>query len=272
MSCSPKASASCTGGTAGTSVYYSVSVTNYAVTIRGDHDESFHKEGGPQPVPLEDIPVTRVSNNTDVLTPRFGDTFVDPSAANAQDPFTGIYRYWFGFTGEAIGFSANPTVAWNLRGANSSAWNHETHWVDFAPMDLAALSDNPSQRVVTLRLTDPGGISADATYTLRIHHPYEKWHKIGELNDVGDQVADLSPESPGVAYAHGSIHCTWNNPGPFWKLLSVAITVGSADIGGSLWKYFFKAAGIGATDLGPKPDGGIGQGRSFPGTRQATRP
>ncbi len=258
VSCSPTAQGGMNYGSA--VVTYRAEVTPYALSIHSDRDESFHKAPGGLPE----------SNLNDVLTPRWGDTWIDPSASGAQDPFTGIYRYWFGFTGEAIGFGSGFTPSWDLWGTTSSAWNQETQWVDFMPLDLAALSDNPIQRVVTLSATDSNGVSATATCTLRIHHPYEGWHKIGELSDMTDQVGDLMPEAPGVAFAHGTIHCTWNNPGPFWKLLSVVTTVGSADVSGSLWKYFFKAAQIGLADLGPKPDGGSASFDNCWGTSEST--
>ena len=227
--------------------------------------------------------MTRVSNSTGVLTPRIGDTWVNPVDFVREGDFDDPDRFnhYFNaitFTRELIGGWIDPYHEWNVDGTSFTdsfllkRVSVSKQW-DFSPEEFADLSDKTGgeTKFVTLRVTDVNtGIVANATYTIRLHHPYEKWRKIGDLADIAEDVVDLRPEQPGVAYAHGSIHCTWNIPDPMWKLLSVAVTVGSSDIRESLWKYFFRAAGIGLSDLGPKPDGGSAVFDSCWGTAEST--
>ena len=249
VTASPSASGQINAG-----VSYAASVAPYAVTIRSDRDESFHKgANGPE------------SNNTDILTPRFGDTWIDPSNytdGSLDDP-VGYYTTP-SFTRELIGPWTNPLHEWDVYGkafrdATFDEWVSVSNKIRYAPDDFARLSDKAGgdPKVVTLKVTDNGGsgISVNATYTLRVHHPYENWR----INPNPGLTVTIAPLAASDLIVTGSRKystlaadciCKWSRPSAFWDYATWATKVGGTQLRDSLWKAFFKVAEILLSDMG----------------------
>ena len=248
------------------SVWYSAKVTDYAVTIWSDRDESFHREGGTTVPPNAPVPVTRVSNDTNVLTPRFGDTWVDPNTRLIETSLEGDKPYYTSaptFLASLVGPWQNPFYEWDVDGTVFSG-NYTTVsklWKIYEPKLKEMGSDGSLTKLVKLKVTDATGISADATYTLRLHNPYDNWVKNRSLLPIFEAVQSFTIDSPGYAQSGGGIGCHWYEGGAEWAVMrdvaNALEPIGSGLLQNPIYAAGFSAAMIFLADAAPRPDHGI---------------
>lgn len=260
VTASPSAS-----GTIGISVVYSAAIITKLVTINSSVDESFHKGSNGQPV-------TDLSN---VATPRWGDTWVDPSSWQYDQSGNVIYVVSPTFTEERIGVWNAPTHRWTTSQAVVNSWNDDLFfsWTSIPPEwhispDALAQMGTGAPLVITvnLTLTDHGGgmdgQSATAVYNLIIHNPYENWVPYGIQGLLTSQtVQNFTIASPGYSRSTGTIQCTWYNGGAEWGVMQPIqaglVSISATVFANPIYKAGFLAAAIGLSDLGPKPDNGV---------------
>ena len=243
VTCSPVAS-----GALGCGVQYSAVITAKALTINSSVDITYHK--GPDGLP--------VSNSTSVLSPKYGDTWVNP------------YNAWYfvnpTFTSDPVGmWSNNLYHAWNAAGEpftdsllstytsiTPTTWN-----LTAAQLTQMGIS-GPVTYEVDLTLTDngQGGISVPAVYYMRAHNPYDDWINTGTLPDIYEGVT-INIAKPGSCTRGTGIACTWTEDDIWWSALSSANTlltpVLSSVCENPLYDGLFAAAGIGLTQVLPLP-------------------
>lgn len=244
------------------SVRYSASVTNYAVSVSSYLDTTY-KKGASGPV----------SNLGEVLTPREGDTWVDPNSVryfNIDSVIFSVYDVAIGFRRELIGPWVNPYHAWNVDPtAYTDDLLHEYEAVygawEITPTQLADMGKNgPLIKKIRLTVTDDGGngLSETATYDMRIHNKYDNWRTVGTLPSIWEVVDNFTVNNnpPHASYPSG-VPCSWTSQNVWWTAMQAAATqfaaVTSGAIANPIFSAGFGALGIGIDQLGPKPYSGI---------------
>ena len=252
--CSPTAS-----GQIGCGVTYTAGVTNIQGEITSSIDTSYFKgsNGLPQ--------ANNAQNGIKLqLSPRYGDTFVDPSSGITQSPLLPPYEYLVipQFNAVVQGFAQNPYHSWTTE---AGSWSDEP-WVQYTYINpqyvistslLNNMGIGPYETNVSLSVTDQngGGASLSLLYKLRIHNLYDTWTVKQQLppNSVDMQ---LTTPTPHVAKGGGTIACQWVEPGPEWSYMtgqmSSLLSVASAACTNPYFAAGFAAAGIGIATLGPK--------------------
>ena len=260
VTCTPSTSSDLSCG-----VTYSAVVTTKALTIDSSVDVSYHKGSDGTPV----------SNLTNVATPRFGDTWVNPN--------NGIYQYNQDTGNVLIGYANAPTFTCQPIGYWSTNLNHvwnangeaftdtlfstytsitPTTWM-VTPTELESMATGgPQTYTVNLTLTDngQGGTSASAMYYLRVHNEYDNCQNIGTLSDFFVDQVLTSIATPGYATQGEGIPCTWTEDDTLWSFLSAAdnqlTPVLSSIFENPLYDGFFAVLGIGLQQILPQLSNG----------------
>jgi hypothetical protein len=234
------------------SVTYTAAVTDYALSIFSDRDTSYHKGANGLPE----------SNTTAILSPRFGDTWVNPSTWTTEGGDGNWMPHYFSqpvFGRELIGGWINPYHEWNVGGTIftdnfTTEWETVTKRWTYSADAFASLSEAPDSKIITLKVTDDGGsgIAVDGTYTLRIHHPFENWHldpswHLVMAPVVADNFTVIGDRPYSTLGADAT--CVWNKPPPFWNFPEWIAKLTGTQLKNPLYKFLFKVAEILMADL-----------------------
>ncbi len=165
---------------------------------------------------------------TNVYTPVFGDTWINPNMPEDQS------LYWVGatFTAIPIGlWSSNLDHEWNAAGQvftdtwyasypsitpTGSAW-----WFTTAQYEQLGMS-GPQTLKVNLTLTDEGNNddSQSAVYNLRVHNQFDDWLLAGPTYVMNPVY--LVPTYSGVATVDTDVTCSWTQYGAMWTDMDTA--------------------------------------------------
>lgn len=250
-------------GTFSINIAYSAAITTKLVTIDSSIDESFH--GGANGIPESDM--------SNVATPRFGDTWVDPLSYVLTAERGLIYKAPRTFTAAPIGSWMRPSRSWTtsqaeLNSFSDDAWytfNSITPVFEFTEAQLTEMGrSGPTTIPVELTLTDHGsgveGQSEKAVYNVIFHNQYERWRTVSILASNTTSTT-LEVSNPGYAMAGGGISCTWYETPSFWTQMSGSVDdlhdILSPFISDPRWAAAFELANIAAGNILPRPNSGI---------------
>ena len=113
------------------------------------------------------------------------------------------------------------------------------------------------------------------------HMPYEAWKSAAPAQQIWDY-PNLEIDQPGYAINNGGVGAKWNIEGPYWgdlseALVASAFALAAPAITNPLYAGLWAVAGIGLSDIGPKPDQGVAnfddcwgvEGSTYNGNSQA---
>ena len=246
---SPSASATQLHGDASVFVTYSATAVTKAVSIQCSVDPSYHKD------PSTELPVLN-NPNQDIVTPIWGDTWVDPSTAFYDMNNDEYFELTPTFTCDPIGYwSSSLYHSWNAAGIPFSdvgliKYNSISPYWSISAVDLTDMgSFGPKTYEVDLTLTDNGqnGASAQATYYLRVHNEYDHWVPDGDVGQL-TVFPYVTAQSPGFCNQGCGIACTYTEDDALWsdlvRAISPAIPIGALVFQNPLYKAAFLAASV----------------------------